>query len=268
MITDRADGAGNSQAATLHVITSGFGTNLVLLHGWGLCADVWAELLPWLTRRWRVTCIDLPGHGMSPASIDPRDLDTLCTALRRIAPDSAVWMGWSMGGLIALAYAIRYPHRVRRLVLVASQPRFTRAAGWSWAVPVEMFDSFSARLHADVHAATERFLALQVQGGENQRHTLRALRAVLINRRPDVNALMAGLALLRETDLRVQASSVTCPVRLILGERDALVPAASGPAVTELFNDARGELILGSAHAPFLSHPRDFTQTLERFLYD
>ena len=52
---------------TLHVEVSGSGPDLVLLHGWGMNAAVWGEVATALAQHFRLHCVDLPGHGASPA---------------------------------------------------------------------------------------------------------------------------------------------------------------------------------------------------------
>lgn len=253
----------------LRVTTAGREPHLVLLHGWGLNSGVWSELLTALQPRWRVTCIDLPGHGGSSARIDLCDLGVVCAALHRAAPVApAVWLGWSMGGLIATAYALRYPEWVTRLILVASQPRFAGARDWPHGMDTKLLEDFSASLQRKPHETLARFLALQVRGSENASHTLRCLRAAMAAGAPDWVALGSGLSLLRNADLRDQLALLTCPMRLILGERDALVPATAGPAVTALVKDARYRVIAGAGHAPFLSHVGEFINVLEAFLDD
>jgi pimeloyl-[acyl-carrier protein] methyl ester esterase len=253
---------------SLHVTTSGRGPDIALLHGWGLHSGVWTELLAYLETRWRVTCIDLPGHGLSSTCVDLQDLDAVCARLNEVMPLTCTCVGWSMGGLIAVAYAIRYPQSVRRLVLIASQPRFTRAPNWPYAMPAALVDAFGGELKTNRRAALNRFLALQSQGSDNRRCTLRRLHAVLHTRFPAADALRAGLALLQDKDLRGESSRVACPVRLILGEHDVIVPAESGQAVVGLFANASYALIAGAGHVPFISHTTAFMQVLDAYLDD
>ncbi len=248
----------------LHFTTTGSGLGLVLLHGWGLNASVWSELRTRLESRWRVTCIDLPGHGRSRAGIDLGDLDEVCAALHSVAPRApAVWLGWSMGGLIAIAYALRYPQQVRRLILVASQPRFVRAPDWPHGMAGDLLDDFDASLERKPRKTLARFLALQVHGSENPARTLRRLHAALAAGTPDPASLKSGLALLRKADLRAQLALVTCRLRLFLGERVMLVPATAGLGIVKLIQSARYRVIARAGHAPFLSHVDEFTRTLE-----
>jgi pimeloyl-[acyl-carrier protein] methyl ester esterase len=251
---------------SLHAMTTGHGPDLVLVHGWGLHSAVWAQLLPVLQARWRVTWVDLPGHGLSSPTVDLRDLDAVCAQFRAVVPPMSTWIGWSLGGLIAIAYADRYAKSLRRLILVASLPRFTGAPDWPNAMPVETIDQFEAELKRDRHALLRRFLALQVQGSEHRQRTLRQLHAVLSTATPDSDALHAGLALLRVADLRSSFAALACPTRLVLGECDALVPAEAGSSVARLAPNARYEVMTGAGHVPFLSHPRRFVQVMERCL--
>ncbi len=252
----------------LHFTTAGRGPDLVLLHGWALSSGVFAHLLPRLETRWRVISVDLPGHGASPANIDMRDLDAVCAALRVVAPAPAAYVGWSMGGLIALGQAARHPECVTRLLLVASQPRFMRAPDWPHGLAAEALDTLHTDLAVNPNAAIARFLSLQVQGAESRHRALRRLHAVLRAAPPVPAALRASLSLLRDTDLRAVLPELLRPVRLILGERDRLVSARAGAAVMRLSRHARCEIIQGAGHVPFLSHADAFARALYMYLDD
>ena len=114
----------------LHVEVRGQGANLCMLHGWGLHGGVWTSTRRRLHGRRRVTCIDLPGHGRSPEL--RADLDLWAKAALHAAPPRATWLGWSLGGMVAMRAAQIEPHRITRLILVCTTPRFTNPAGSSW----------------------------------------------------------------------------------------------------------------------------------------
>jgi pimeloyl-[acyl-carrier protein] methyl ester esterase len=258
----------SNRTTTLHASTTGRGPTIVLLHGWGLHSAVWNRVLPSLSEVYRIIRIDLPGHGLSDQSVDLSDLEILTAALRKHIHSPARILGWSLGGLIALAYALRYPSATQRLVLVASTPRFVSASDWQHAAAPEVFEDFSLTLERDYRATLNRFLALQVRSSEAARSTLRDLREILLERPPQCSALRAGLALLRGTDLRDHLQYLECPTRLIMGEKDTLVPKNCAQETVRRLKDGAFHIIPGAGHAPFLSHPDEFTATLHKFLKD
>lgn len=252
----------------LYTETAGRGSDVVLLHGWGLHSGVWDGMVAVFQDRYRLTRIDLPGHGRSPLIADLGDLDAICAILHKAAPAKAAWVGWSLGGLIALGVALRYPRAVSRVVLVTGTPRFTRGPNWPHAVPAETLAAFARDLEEDYETTLRQFLALQTHGSEAGRRSLNDLRTVLFRHPPRPEALRAGLALLSGTDLRGHLSRLACPLRMIFGGRDALAPPGCGAGTVTLARDAQYTILPGAAHAPFLSHPRAFAIELQRFLSD
>ena len=110
--------------------TAGEGPALVAVHGWAMHSAVWSDFMDRLRERYRVTCIDLPGHGRSANVPVPDSLDGWAAACAEVAPPRAIWVGWSLGAQVALRFATRCPGRVERLVLFGATPRFEQAADW------------------------------------------------------------------------------------------------------------------------------------------
>jgi pimeloyl-[acyl-carrier protein] methyl ester esterase len=251
----------------LRIESAGAGPDVVLIHGWGMNAGVWAPLAKNLARDRRVHVVDLPGHGASDYDPGQRGLADWARALRLAVPSGATWVGWSLGAQIAIRAAIDAPEQVGRLVLVAGTPRFVQGDDWPHAMARATFEQFAASLAADHAGALERFLALQVRGADHARETLRSLRQEVHQRpRPRDSALDDGLQLLLETDLRLELRRLPQPTLWLLGERDTLVPAAMGDELAVLQPDADVLVIGGAAHAPFLSHPARSRALLARFL--
>ena len=246
---------------TLAVAHSGAGADLVLIHGWGMNAAVWREWLPHLEPHWRVHRVDLPGHGASPWSGET-SLDEWCAAVADSVPEGALWLGWSLGGQLALEAARR--GWARAVVAVAANPRFVQAPDWPWAMELGVLDRFAAELRTDLDATVRRFLALQVQGGAAAGATLRRLRRALAQAgvaRPE--ALEAGLELLKTVDLRPALPQIEVPLVWILGGRDRLVPPALAPALARLRPDDAVHLLPEAGHAPFLSHAMAMAALME-----
>jgi pimeloyl-[acyl-carrier protein] methyl ester esterase len=247
----------------LHVETVGAGPPLVLLHGWAMHGGLFAPILPALAERYRVSVVDLPGHGHS-APVMPYTLDAIVAAIATrfdVAAAPVTVLGWSFGGAIAMRWARLHPGHVARLLLVCATPRFTATDDWPHAMAPATLAKFGDELTVAYRLTLQRFLSLQVQGSEEGRATLAALRGQLFARgEPARGTLKAALDALTETDLRDDARST--------GERDALVPKAAGAWLAQTIPGARHVDIAGAAHAPFLSHPRAFSAALAGFLDD
>lgn len=245
----------------------GSGPDLVLLHGWGMHGGVWDDTVEAFIDDWRVTVIDLPGHGRSGGR--PGTLAGLAAAVAAVAPARAAWLGWSMGGLVAQRIALDAPARVDRLLLTGSNACFVQRPDWPCAMTTAALAKFASGLAEDPKATLERFIALETLNLPNARAHLRVLREIVFRHGlPATAALEDGLAILAAADLRAEWPRLGCPVRLLLGQRDALVPVAAGEALAGLAPDVRVQVFRHATHAPFLSHPDEFHAALATALHD
>ena len=251
----------------LYSQTSGAGPDLVLIHGWGLHGGIWDRFAPLLEAHFCITSVDLPGHGRSDWQGE-ETLDAMTDAVLAVAPASAAWLGWSLGGLVATRAAVMTPDRVNALVTIASTPCFVRKPDWQSAMLPVLLDTFAAELAQDYVRTLNRFLALQVRGSSsNYGEVLKTLRALLLaHGEPDAAGLRAGLQVLQTADLRDGLGDIDCPALLMMGERDTLVPVNAGHATAALLTDARLEVIEGAGHAPFLAAPELVAGLVKSFL--
>jgi pimeloyl-[acyl-carrier protein] methyl ester esterase len=249
---------------SLFIKQQGQGKPLILLHGFGFNGEIWNDIAAKLAQQWHVYQVDLPGHGRSPMC--EYSLPILTKKLATDLPKEAVWIGWSMGGLLAMAMARWQPDFVRALVLVSATPRFVTAENWPYAMKPAVLQQFTQQLQSDTLGTLQRFLALQVKGGDAARLQLRALNALLKKTGiPQPKALEAGLQLLQNTDLRCELSQIRCPALLCLGKRDTLVPVGVGEDCQQWWPKLQKVCIKPAAHVPFLSHPELFLHLLEGF---
>jgi len=249
----------------LHVETSGGGPDLVLLHGWGMNAAVWDDMTTQLTPRFRVHRVDLPGHGFS-AACKPYTADGMADALTAALPRRASVCGWSLGGQVALNWALRHPAQIERLVLIATTPRFVRDAKWECGICAGVLEAFVQSLARDYWGTLQRFVTLQAQGDADMRTVRRRLRGKLLEHgTPDLVALTAGLRLLQETDLRGRLAHVMQPALIVHGECDTLAPSAAGAYLQRTLPRAVLKTIAGAAHAPFIAQPRRVARHITEF---
>jgi pimeloyl-[acyl-carrier protein] methyl ester esterase len=249
----------------LHCETLGFGPDVVMVHGWGMHSGVWRMFAQQFAQDFRVTLIDLPGHGRS-GMIDDYTLDGVGDALLNVAPQRAHWLGWSLGALCSLSIAGSHPDRQASLTMMAGNARFTQGEDWPCAMDLALMSRFAADLLTDYHLTLMKFLALQTWGLEHAREVLKDLKAHVAEcDEPDAAALRAGLAILRTDDLRGLLPGLNVPLLLLLGSRDRLAPPAAGLAMQDLSTGAQLQVLHGAAHTPFLSHSDECARLLAEF---
>lgn len=104
--------------------SAGEGKPVILLHGGNSCIEIWSLNINELAKYYRVYAFDMVGHGLSDKPIADYSLDYQLGFLQRFMDaldiNCATLIGNSMGGSIALKFAIQYPQRVNKLVLVSS----------------------------------------------------------------------------------------------------------------------------------------------------
>ncbi|MGK3125526.1 pimeloyl-ACP methyl ester esterase BioH [Candidatus Pantoea formicae] len=251
--------------SSLYWHTTGEGDcDLVLLHGWGLNAEVWQNIVPRLRPHFRLHLVDLPGFGRSQG-FGALTLAEMAQQLLPHLPERAHLLGWSLGGLVASHIALTQPERVSALISVASSPCFTAQSDWPGIKP-ETLESFQQQLSHDFQRTVERFLALQTMGTENARQDARQLKEVVLSQpMPSVAVLEGGLAILRQDDLRDALDGLTLPFLRIYGYLDGLVPRRVAEVLDARWPDAPSVVIEKAAHAPFISHPDEFCQQIIDF---
>ncbi|OZS44515.1 pimeloyl-ACP methyl ester esterase BioH [Photobacterium sanguinicancri] len=251
----------------LHWQIEGQGSDLVLIHGWGMNGAVWQQILPLLTPYFRVHCVDLPGYGHS-GGIDGASIEEMAHLLLEYSPAAATWVGWSLGGLIATQAALLAPERVSRLVTVASSPKFAADKATSWrGIQPQVLTDFQQQLSDDFRLTVERFMALQAMGSPTARQDIKLLKQAVLSRpQPNQAALSAGLTQLAEVDLRDQLVRIQQPWLRMYGRLDGLVPVKVAQELDELAPRSQRQVFASASHAPFISHPAEFTQALRLFL--
>ncbi len=253
---------------SLYIDTLGAGEDFVLLHGWGMHGGIWGGVRDALAQVFRLHVVDLPGYGYS-AACDPWTPERVAAQLATALPSAVHVCGWSLGGQIALEWALAAPEQIRRLILVAVNPHFVRDAKWPWGLPVASLNAFIADLHENDEDTLVRFLSLQAQGDSAARAVMRWLRRELFSRgKPTATVLAAGLSALRQSDLRARISSVRQPTLVVHGDNDALVPLPAAVWLAQQLPVGKLVKMSGASHAPFLSQRALFLRELIDFCHD
>lgn len=250
----------------IHTETLGQGQDLILLHGWAFHSGIYRSLAQELSLYYRVTSVDLPGLGRSRPWEHQYDLPSLARGILSVVPEKAIWMGWSLGGLISLWIARHFPLRIHRLITVCCSPKFISSKNWP-GMAIKNLIHFSNNLQQNYYQTLLRFLMLQCMQTENVKIKVKILSKELFRfSAPDLDALQGGLNILKKTDLRPDLEKIVCPTLHILGEQDTLVPIALGKLLQERMPMSTVGIIAGSGHIPFFSHEKEFLSRVKCFL--
>ena len=112
------------QKKNIFFTDKGKGKNIVFLHGFTESSRIWKNFSERLSKKYRVICIDLPGHGKSENIDGCHDMDlqaeVVHTLLKKLAVKKCLMVGHSMGGYVTLAFAGKYPEMLRGFCLFHS----------------------------------------------------------------------------------------------------------------------------------------------------
>jgi pimeloyl-[acyl-carrier protein] methyl ester esterase len=250
----------------IHTETYGQGKPIVLVHGWAMHSGIWRVFARELAKSYRVTLIDLPGHGRSEV-VTPFTLETVSQSLvDAIADESCCWLGWSLGAAVVLEIARRFPERVDKLILLAGTPCFIRKGLWP-GMDGQVLANFATSLQQDSQSTLLKFLSLQIKGLDNQKAVLQELKTLVFESpAPDQLTLQEGLAILKEADLRAEFANLKVLVGVILGQLDTLIPVAVAEKMQALLPEIDLTVIGRAGHVPFLSHQEAIVNAVRCFM--
>lgn len=238
-------------------------TPLLLLHGFTGSSLDWYDVLPLLGSRRRVIAIDHRGHGDSTKFRDPAayTFDALLSDLGRAVDALGLerfhLVGHSMGGVIAMQYALAAPDRLASLALVDT------AAAPAGRMPMDVIDTLVATgRSAGMGAVAELIINFLPSPSEVQRERAQKKFGAL-----DVEAL-AALAdeLQRYPDLLPRLAETALPTTVICGANDDLLPACERLAAA--IPHAKLEVIAGAGHSPFQDERERWVTIVESHLAD
>ncbi|MGB0495739.1 MAG: pimeloyl-ACP methyl ester esterase BioH [Kangiellaceae bacterium] len=239
---------------------------LALIHGWGLHGGIWETLISKLESQYQVYNIDLPGFGRSPIANGDYNLEYLVESVVSVLPEKCHIIGWSMGGLVATATALKYPERIDKLVTVASSPCFVETERNPHGMNKTILDTFIQYLSEDFRGTLIKFLSIQTMGSKTQKADIQRLKeTVFLHGVPAEKALAGGLSILKNTDLSEQLNDLKMPLLRIYGKLDTLVPRRSISYVDKLVPSSEKIIFSKSGHSPFLSQTFEFIDSVSKF---
>ena len=237
---------------------------VLFVHGAALDHSVWALQSRYFAHHgWNALAVDLPGHGRSEGDALPsvRGIaDWIVHAMDAIGIERAALVGHSMGSLAALDAAGRRPERVSKLALLAP------------SVPMPVSEALLAAARGNDHAAYElitewSFSPVNQSGGNQQPGVWMTGNALRLMERSRPGVLYVDLSACNGyADGLACAPGVRCPVLVILGERDRMVPGRGAKALISTLAEPRVITLADTGHSLMVEAPDAVLDALRAFL--
>jgi 2-succinyl-6-hydroxy-2,4-cyclohexadiene-1-carboxylate synthase len=260
---------------TFNVARTGAGPALILLHGFTGSTTTWAEHVPVFAREFDTVAVDLLGHGASsmPAERERYGMQhavaDLTALLDRLSISRAAWLGYSMGGRVALQFAVAQPEMVAALVLESASDGISDQE--ERASRVRSDEALADFIEQEGMAAfVDRWERLPLFASHARlpdatREALRRQR--LANDPVGLANSLRGTGQGAQRPLHDRLGEVKAPALLLVGEEDAKFRCLAAD-MCRAMPAARVETIAGAGHAPHLEQPWAFQQIVLDFLRD
>lgn len=237
------------------------GVPLIFINSLGSDLRIWDGVIPYFAERFPIIRYDKRGHGLSDCPPGPytlRDHTTdLAGLLTAIEVASAILIGVSVGGMIALDFAHQYPDRVHALVLCDTGARIGTADTWrerSALVRQEGLTSLAPTILARWFSSTF---------ARNHPAALRGYYNMLT--RMPAEGYAATCEALRDADLRPVVEGIDRPALVLCGAEDLATPPALGRELAAALPKARFELLDLAGHLPSIEQPKAVAIAIKHF---
>lgn len=229
----------------------GSGTPLVLIHGFPFDHSIWEDVAPLLESRFDLILPDLRGFGESSTVSSPYSITDMAQdiafLLDSLGIDKVSLAGHSMGGYVALSFAKQYPDRMDSLALLASQ-----AASDSW-------ERKEGRNKA-AGEVIEKGVQVVVSGMIEKLTVYEGVRARIrpVMERQSVSGVAGALKAMAEREESATfLAGFICPMFLIHGNADELIPLERALEIKNLIPSAHLSIFPGGGHMPMLEMPQE-----------
>ena len=255
----------------LYYEVHGEGPPLVLVMGIGYDSSLWTlEQVPVLSTQFQVILVDNRDAGRSSTARQPYTIadmaDDLAGLLDALGIQHSHLLGLSMGGMIALEFALRHGDRLDRLVLTGTGAAPARSA----VDPIQIWNWIKANDPTGDVFGGHQFVSLFSTAFLRNHQAVRDTAALLANNPYPMSpeAYQRQAAAYLQFDALDRLTAITAPTLVIVGEQDLLTPPWIAREVADGIPDARFETIRGdgSSHLLPIERPGEFNQLVLDFL--
>lgn len=250
------------------VLEQGRGTPLVLVHGFPFAAASWSAELEALAPRMRVVAPSMRGFGAS-APLETTSIDAMADDVAAVLDalgisEPVVLGGLSMGGYVTLAFARKFPSRLRALVLAD-----TRAEPDSEEARANRDKAIAAVEGGDLSGFVERLFDMILSPATRaaQPAVVDRVRTMALAASPA--SVVAALRALRDRpDARPALAAIAVPTLVVVGEDDALTPPSASRAIAAAMRSELAEVVVipRAGHLSNLEQPEAFQRAIADFV--
>mgnify|MGYP006299848815 FL=1 len=252
------------------------GPRIVLIHGIGGFAENWRFNIENLAGHFKVYAVDLVGFGKSGKPKAPYTYDYFARFIKEFIDvmeiDKAVLIGHSLGGGIAMRFALMFPGRVEKLVLVDSAGLGKEISKIFKLISLPGFGELVTRpdrtrtLKMYKNLVYDRSLLSEemVDLGFSFSSSPGAQQAFLKTARGTVNIF--GFKRKAINPIRRNLHRIEVPVLVLWGERDAIIPVRHAYIAKDGIPDAELEVFENCGHIPMIECPDEFNTAVVKFL--
>ncbi len=248
----------------LHYTVAGDGSPIVFLAGMTLDSAVWHGVAEQMKRKYQAIGVDVRGSGHSDAPRGVYSIDIMANEVGHLvsekAAGSAVVVGHSMGGFVAMMLALAQPERVKGLVLMATSPI---------GVPIDPGVAAVINQTAGPYEEIVRSVANTGMGPRIQREQPQAIER-FIQARCNVPPRGVGAtgqrAAIQGFDIRDRLNRISCPCRVIHGTSDAIIPIERGRALASALPRADFYPLAEVGHFPQVEAPSVLSRLIAGFM--
>jgi len=256
--------------ARLYYETAGQGVPFVMIHAGVADSRQWNNEFEFFARNYQVVRYDMRGYGKSePVDGEFNHMDDLIAVLNALEiREPVILMGCSMGGGLAMDFALTHPSRVKALILVGSGPRGLELDVPS---PAKFADAEKAFEAGDLDLVAEIETQIWFDGtGRTPEQVNQGMRKLLyeMNRQALAHeAKQLGQRLPNaETPAFDRLGELKIPVLIIVGAHDTPYILAAADYMAERIPSAQKVTIEDAAHLPNMDHPEKFQAIVMKFL--
>jgi len=242
----------------------GQGPWVVLSHSLACASAMWDEQAAALKGRYKVLRFDTRGHGGSDAPAEPYTLDLLADDLHgllgKLGVANAHFVGLSMGGMIGMTYALKYPRAFKSLVLCDTSSRVPPEAKpiWEERIKIAAEQGMEALVDSTLKRwFTDPFLA--------RRSSVVDRVAAMIRSTP-VAGYVGCCHAIPQINITDKLSAIQSPVQIIVGDKDVGTPVAMSEAIHKAIPNSELVVIPDASHLSNLEQPEAFNSALVKFL--